>query len=32
MATKVQDIIGQLDTHLNEAEVDVMVKNNKQMI
>ena len=24
------DIIGMLDTHLNQEEVDTMVKNNKQ--
>ena len=29
-ATKFHDIIGMLDTHLNQDEVDMMVKNNKQ--
>ena len=29
-ATNVHEIIGILDTHLNEEEVDIMVKNNKQ--
>ena len=29
-ATKFHDIIGMLDTHLNQEEVDTMVKNNKQ--
>ena len=28
-ATKHHDIVGMLDTHLNQDEVDVMVKNNK---
>ena len=28
-ATKYHDIVGMLDTHLNQDEVDVMVKNNK---
>ena len=28
--TKFHDIIGMLDTHLNQEEVDMMVKNNKQ--
>ena len=28
--TKLHDIIGMLDTHLNQDEVDMMVKNNKQ--
>ena len=27
---KFHDIIGMLDTHLNQEEVDTMVKNNKQ--
>ena len=30
-AIKFHDIIGMLDTHLNQEEVDMMVKNNKQM-
>ena len=30
-ATKFHDIIGMLDTHVNEEGVDVMVKNNKQI-
>ena len=30
-ATKFHDIIDMLDTHLNKNEVDVMVKNNKQI-
>ena len=29
-AIKFHDIIGMLDTHLNQEEVDTMVKNNKQ--
>ena len=29
-AIKFHDIIGMLDTHLNQEEVDMMVKNNKQ--
>ena len=29
-ATKFHDIIGILNTHLNQDEVDMMVKNNKQ--
>ena len=29
-ATKFYDIKGILDTHLNQDEVDIMVKNNKQ--
>ena len=29
-AIKFHDIIGMLDTHLNQKEVDTMVKNNKQ--
>ena len=29
-ATNFHDTIGMLDTHLNQEEVDVMVKNNKQ--
>ena len=29
MATKYHDIVGMLDTHLNQNEVDVMVKGNK---
>ena len=29
VATKYHDIVGMLDTHLNQDEVDVMVKNNK---
>ena len=29
-AIKFHDIIGKLDTHLNQEEVDTMVKNNKQ--
>ena len=29
-AIKFHDIIGMLDTHLNQEEVDLMVKNNKQ--
>ena len=29
-ATKFHDIIGMLDTHLNQDEVDMMVKNNKK--
>ena len=29
-ATKFHDIKGMLDTHLNQEEVDTMVKNNKQ--
>ena len=29
-ATKFHDTIGMLDTHLNQEEVDVMVKSNKQ--
>ena len=28
-ATKYYDIVGMLDTYLNQDEVDVMVKNNK---
>ena len=28
VATKYHDIVGLLDTHLNQDEVDVMVKNN----
>lgn len=28
-ATKYHDIVGMLDTHLNQDEVDVMVKNKK---
>ena len=32
MATKFPDIIGMLDTHLNQDEVDMMVKNNKQTL
>ena len=28
MVTKFHDIIGMLDTHLNEEKVDVLVKNN----
>ena len=28
-ATKFHDIVGMLDTHLNQDEVDMMVKNNK---
>ena len=31
MATKFPDIIGMLDTHLNEEEVDMLIKNNKQL-
>ena len=30
-ATKFHDIIGMLDTHLNQEEVDTMVKNNMQI-
>ena len=29
MATKYHDIVGLLDTHLNQNEVDVMIKSNK---
>ena len=29
MATKYHDIVGLLDTHLNQNEVDVMIKGNK---
>ena len=29
MATKYHDIVGLLDTHLNQKEVDVMIKGNK---
>ena len=29
VATKYHDIVGMLDTHLNQNEVDVMVKGNK---
>ena len=29
--TKFHDKIGMLNTHLNEEEVDVMVKNDKQI-
>ena len=29
-ATKFHDIIGMLDTHLNQEEVDTMVKNKKK--
>ena len=29
-ATKFHNIIGMLDTHLNQEEVDMIVKNNKQ--
>ena len=29
-AIKFHDIIGLLDTHLNQEEVDTIVKNNKQ--
>ena len=31
-ATKFHDIIGMLDTHLNQEEVDTMMKNNKQTV
>ena len=31
MATKFHDIIRMLDTHLNQAKVDLLVKNNKQV-
>ena len=27
--TRYKDIVGMLDTHLNQDEVDIMVKNNK---
>ena len=30
-AIKFHDIVGMLDTHLNQEEVDTMVKNNKQI-
>ena len=30
-ATKFHDIIGMLETQINEEEEDVMVKNNKQI-
>ena len=30
-AIKFHDMISMLDTHLNQEEVDMMVKNNKQM-
>ena len=29
MATKYHDIVGMLDTHLNQKEVDVMINSNK---
>ena len=29
MATKYHDIVGLLDTHLNQNEVDIMIKGNK---
>ena len=29
MATKYNDIVGLLNTHLNQNEVDVMIKGNK---
>ena len=31
VTTKFFDIIGMLDTRLNNEEVDVMIKNNKQI-
>ena len=30
VATRYHDIVGLLDTHLNQNEVDVMVKGNKE--
>ena len=29
VATKYHDIVGMLDTHLNQGEVNVMIKENK---
>ena len=29
VATKYHDIVGMLDTHLNQGEMDVMIKENK---
>ena len=29
VATKYNDIVGMLDTHLNQKEVDVMINGNK---
>ena len=29
VATKYHDIVGMLDTHLNQKEVDVMINSNK---
>ena len=31
MTTKFHDIVGMLVTYLNQADMDVMVKNNKQV-
>ena len=32
VATKYHDIVGMLDTHLIQGEVDVMIKENKTLL